>query len=699
MTALSIQPTYPIFTDIDGQPLEDGYVWIGVANLAPIGNPITVYWDAALTIPAAQPIRTRGGYPMNSGTPARLYVNSDYSIQVQNKNGSVVYSAPTATERYNDVVISSIDASEVTYTPPVGGVATTVEDKLARYISVLDFGADPTGVNDSTAAFQAALDAARGANATGAGRTVFSLYIPNYPGGFYKISSTLLIDGTHGLKIFGDGAMTQRDNFPGLDSTAVIRWYGGRAPVIQLRGRTNAVSNPNFNIKIQDLIISGYPTSVVPGNPIPANMALSGIHIGNIDNFNEDTLARHIEISNVTIRNCRFGIWSGNPDGLNTDHATVNIDNCYINSCPQAGIAWGTGNSIAVVKGCHIVLNGWGAASFPPDAYMPQKGANVYVNSGYVDLISLTTAGADTYKPLDADIYQESGRVSIINAWSDTHGYFFYQASASQITGGGYQVGQITGVRHWEGSMTAVNTPNSLFITVPGTVVNSCSLYGNVVVQSGISGKPVFAGIQFGRSNATFIGTGVEVQRSLINIGSGGGNHAQITMGGANAGVPLTKKGDNPDPNMLFANNTVSLFELIPAVAAGTGYHWYARADDANGAHELFFNCYYSNAAGGYVPYQNTKQCVKVELGGPVGFRVYVADPNGSSGVLTFVLAGGFLTGNVAGTRSEVAWQFPQAAANPSFTSGDWWEGSVYYNTATNKLRVNTGGNTWVDLH
>lgn len=93
MSALSIQPTYPIFTDIDGQPLEDGYIWIGVANLDPQTNPINVYWDAALTIPAAQPIRTRGGYPVNSGTPARLYVNSDYSIQVQDKNGSVVYTS------------------------------------------------------------------------------------------------------------------------------------------------------------------------------------------------------------------------------------------------------------------------------------------------------------------------------------------------------------------------------------------------------------------------------------------------------------------------------------------------------------------------------------------------------------------------------------------------------------------------------
>ena len=61
MTTLSIQPPYPIITDIDGQPLEDGYIWIGVAGLNPIGNPISVYWDAALTQPAGLPIRTQGG--------------------------------------------------------------------------------------------------------------------------------------------------------------------------------------------------------------------------------------------------------------------------------------------------------------------------------------------------------------------------------------------------------------------------------------------------------------------------------------------------------------------------------------------------------------------------------------------------------------------------------------------------------------
>lgn len=104
MTALSIQPTFPIFTDIDGQPLENGYIWIGTANLDPQTNPINVYWDEALTISAPQPIRTLAGYPSRNGTPGRLYVNSLYSIRVQNRNGSNVYSAPTPTEEYAGLI-------------------------------------------------------------------------------------------------------------------------------------------------------------------------------------------------------------------------------------------------------------------------------------------------------------------------------------------------------------------------------------------------------------------------------------------------------------------------------------------------------------------------------------------------------------------------------------------------------------------
>jgi hypothetical protein len=187
MSALSIQPTYPIFTDTTGQPLENGYIWIGTTNLNPVTNPITVYWDAALTVPASQPIRTLNGYPSNSGTPSRLYVNSDYSIQVLNKNGSVVYSAPAATEQLPSYVVTFIQSG-------TGAVATTVQAKLRETVSVLDFGADPTGTSDSSTAFLNAMLAA------------YSVFVPE---GTYNVDASnsggCRITSGSGYHLFGEG--------------------------------------------------------------------------------------------------------------------------------------------------------------------------------------------------------------------------------------------------------------------------------------------------------------------------------------------------------------------------------------------------------------------------------------------------------------------------------------------------------------
>lgn len=191
MTALSIQPPFPVIPDGDGQPLENGYIWIGVAGLEPIANPITVYWDAALTQVATQPVRTRGGYPLNVAAIGRLYVNAgDYSIKIRNRNGFDVYSALNVTERYDSSDVRFIAAG-------AGAVARTSQAKMRDTVSVLDFGADPTGVSNSTAAIQAALTAAAGA-------AVF------FPAGSYAINAALSVPaGTYVFAQTGAATVTQ----------------------------------------------------------------------------------------------------------------------------------------------------------------------------------------------------------------------------------------------------------------------------------------------------------------------------------------------------------------------------------------------------------------------------------------------------------------------------------------------------------
>lgn len=158
MTTLSIQPPFPPFADRAGAPLQNGYIWIGTAALNPITNPIAVYWDAALTQAAAQPIRTQGGYPVNNGTPARLYVGSDYSILVQDNKGTLVYQSPNATERWSDVVVNITSADIEFLQAGTGASPRTVESKLRDGVNALDFGADPTGLTDSTTALRNLLD-------------------------------------------------------------------------------------------------------------------------------------------------------------------------------------------------------------------------------------------------------------------------------------------------------------------------------------------------------------------------------------------------------------------------------------------------------------------------------------------------------------------------------------------------------------
>lgn len=178
MPALSVSVPFPVFQDRDGQPLDNGYVYIGVANLDAQTNPVQVYFDEALTIPAAQPLRTINGYVSNAGTPAQLYVNADnFSIKLLDAKGTFVYSFLNGT-RINS------NSSGVSYTQGgTGAVPTTVQTKLRESVSVLDFGGDPSGVSSSSAAIVAAQDYL----ASIGGGTLY------FPPGEYKVTTPIVM--------------------------------------------------------------------------------------------------------------------------------------------------------------------------------------------------------------------------------------------------------------------------------------------------------------------------------------------------------------------------------------------------------------------------------------------------------------------------------------------------------------------------
>lgn len=190
--SLKIESPFAYFPGADGLPLDNGAIYIGTTNLNPETNPIAVYFDDALTTPAAQPIRTSGGYTVRNGTPASIYTaENNFSITVRDSAGTLVYSAMSATavpllsSSGGSALVGHIDAG-------TGAVARTVQNVLREDLplNVRAKGAIGDGTTDDLQAF---LDALASGASTVVADGVFRLSAGiTIPAGVTLVGGTML---------------------------------------------------------------------------------------------------------------------------------------------------------------------------------------------------------------------------------------------------------------------------------------------------------------------------------------------------------------------------------------------------------------------------------------------------------------------------------------------------------------------------
>ena len=129
------------FFDNNGAPLSGGKIYTYVAGTT---TPKTTYTSSAGSTPHTNPIilDSAGRVP---GGEIWLTNLTTYKFVIKTSTEVLIGTY--------DNIFTFLDASQITYTPAgTGAITTTVQSKLREVVSIDDFGADPTGIDNSSTA-------------------------------------------------------------------------------------------------------------------------------------------------------------------------------------------------------------------------------------------------------------------------------------------------------------------------------------------------------------------------------------------------------------------------------------------------------------------------------------------------------------------------------------------------------------------
>lgn len=272
-----------------------------------------------------------------------------------------------------------------------GAVTRTAQSKMRESVSVLDFGADPTGVADSTAAIQAAINQIK---TQGGGSVVF-------PYGNYKVTSTVSIAGN-----FGFAGIQLIGNNSQITSTA-----NSAAFLIDAHAGGGGASAPEYRI---NAVVNGFYFY----GPGVAQTNSSAIRI---------YLSANVLVQNCSIRNFAkgldgFGVLISKFENLNLSENGTAIFIRYITSPVPAGANDNHFVSCRVWNNTKAVYYEQGSGGTVTFDYCEIEGNNLAstgINDG-VSVIEFYVAGKVTFN--GCYIEQNLGQYNLKYVGHDTTG-------------------------------------------------------------------------------------------------------------------------------------------------------------------------------------------------------------------------------------------------------------------------------------
>ena len=396
--------------------------------------------------------------------------------------------------------LTNISSNSVSYTAPyTGGTTITGNSKWSQFVSVLDFGADPTGGSDSRNAFQAALNSNK------------HVYIP---AGNYKINSGLQIN-VPGQMISGDGrdaSMLQIGSGFNLSSTAVFD-CSNLQPGAILRDFGMTFAQPDTSSRAS---LTAYPVAIkatdsprVTFQNLKIQGAINGINLtGNsggaiIDLLEMSAFGTGISIdgSMDTIRIDKFHFW---PFNLSANQQTI----FYAN--PTRALSVGRCDGLFITEFLNISNLG---------LYQFQGG------SGSAQIF-IENSAFDSYN----GILQTAGQLHVTNSYitiyptSGLNGYIMNGTAVAQFTNCWFLGG-------------ATNQPMFL---VQNAGTGSSLKIGECQFEGPVANQPFIA-----LANSATTGAALQVSDCTFNIGS---TNAYVI----NSGTPTSGT-----TNFHFVNNIV----------------------------------------------------------------------------------------------------------------------------------------------